>query len=163
MISMNWVNADPADLDDVRELFREYQAELGIDLCFQGFEHELPGLPKPYDEPSGALLLVKISDRPVACGALKPLKSGGVELKRIYVRPEFRKMGLGREICCQLIEKAKQLGYTDAFLDTLDTLTTAIRLYESLGFVPTEPYNDSGGNRVKYFRLPLAASLEEIE
>lgn len=155
MVSLNWVRDDIDDLNLIRKLFTDYQRELGIDLCFQGFESELPNLPYPYAEPTGALLLLKFGETAAGCGALKQLKSDSVELKRLYIAPEFRQMGLAREICGLLIRKAKEIGYQWMYLDTLDTLTKAIQLYESIGFEPTDPYNDSGGHRVRYFRLNL--------
>jgi GNAT superfamily N-acetyltransferase len=139
----------------VRELFREYMAELAVDLCFQGFEAELAELPGKYCPPSGVLVVVLDGDQPVACGALRPLESNVCELKRIYVRPSHRGSGLGRSITLDLMKRAKQIGYTVVRLDTLRRLTPALGLYTSLGFAEIHPYNFNPEPDVAYFERPL--------
>jgi putative acetyltransferase len=139
-----------------RDLFIEYQRELGIDLCFQGFDEELANLPGKYGPPTGQLLLVYEEDRPIACGALRDLGDGICELKRIYVRPEARRRGLAREISERLVRFAQSSGYTMARLDTLKRLTGAIPLYEQLGFTITQPYNFNPEPDIVYMERKLS-------
>lgn len=123
-----------------RELFKEYELELGVDLCFQNFSEELAEMPGKYGPPNGRLLVVVDDRRPIACGALRPLEPGVCELKRIYIRPENRGLGLGRAITVHLMEQGRILGYETVRLDTLRRLNIAVRMYESLGFTEIPPY-----------------------
>lgn len=146
---------DEARIDLCRELFEEYQRELGIDLCFQGFPEELASLPGKYSPPSGCLLLVFDGENPVACGALRDIGNGCCELKRIYVRPSARRRGLARAISEQLIAFGRNRGYQAARLDTLKRLTGAIELYEQLGFRFIEPYNYNPEADIVYMERAL--------
>ncbi|HTQ11929.1 MAG TPA: GNAT family N-acetyltransferase [Fimbriimonadaceae bacterium] len=140
---MDFVAVAPeSDLvSEARDLFVEYQTELGIDLGFQGFEEELAGLPGKYAAPSGVLLVVQEDGKAIGCGALRDLGDGVCELKRIYVRPSARRRGLARAISRRLLDFARQAGYKRARLDTLRRLPGAVELYRSLGFEFIEPYN----------------------
>ena len=135
---------EQAGLDAVRELFREYAGGLGVDLCFQGFDGELAGLPGDYAEPQGALLLALVDGAPAGCGALRRLPDvdypNACEMKRLYVRRAFRRFGLGRALAQALIDQATRAGYTTLLLDTLDDMEAARGLYGSLGFVEVPPY-----------------------
>jgi len=148
----------PGDFAEIRRLFREYESSLGVDLCFQGFEAELDTLPGRYSPPGGVLLLARHGQRGLGCGALRrfgaPDQRIG-ELKRLYVRPEARGAGIGRAIAGRLIAEAVARGYHTLFLDTLDTLQAAMRLYESLGFERTAAYYDNPLPGVVYWRLDL--------
>lgn len=146
------------DLYEVRRLFREYETHLNVDLCFQQFESELATLPGKYAPPSGMLLLATDGKMAVGCGALRKIESLGnrtCEMKRLYVCPDARGLGVGKRIALQLIQDAIRLGYTTMALDTLDRLKAAINLYQSLGFVSTQPYYDNPLSDVIYMTLDL--------
>jgi putative acetyltransferase len=118
-------------LDQTREIFRDYAASLNIDLCFQNFDAELLELPGDYAAPHGHLLLALIGDVDHA---------NACEMKRLYVRPEFRSLGLGRLLAQALFDEAKRSGYSVMLLDTLDDMEAARSLYATLGFVEIPPY-----------------------
>lgn len=134
----------PSEFDAVREIFREYADSLGIDLCFQGFEEELLTLPGDYAEPRGALLLARVDGRIAGCCALRPLDNvdypNASEMKRLYVRPAFRGLGLGRQLAAAILDMARVHGYDHVLLDTLDDMEAARTLYEDLGFEEVPPY-----------------------
>ncbi len=136
--------ATPAQFEATREILREYAAQLGVDLCFQNFEAELAELPGDYAAPRGALLLATIDDEIAACGALRPLAdadyANACEMKRLYVRPAFRRFGIGRVLARALMDRGIQAGYSNLLLDTLDDMEAARGLYESLGFEEIPPY-----------------------
>jgi len=134
----------PEAVAAVRGLFREYAASLGIDLCFQNFEHELATLPGEYAPPHGALLLALVDGEPAGCVAMRALPeadhANACEMKRLYVKRAFRRFGLGRLLTQQLMDLATQAGHSCMLLDTLDDMEAARGLYASLGFVEIPPY-----------------------
>lgn len=130
----------PGDLGAVRRLFREYAASLDIDLCFQGFEAELASLPGNYAPPGGRLILAWDDGRAVGCVALRPIDADACEMKRLYVQPEARARHLGRRLAVRICHEARGAGYRRICLDTLPSMSAAIRLYSSMGFRPIEPY-----------------------
>ena len=136
--------ASPAELDAVREIFREYADALGVDLCFQDFESELAHLPGDYAEPRGALLLAEVEGAIAGCCALRPLDTADYpnasEMKRLFVRKAFRGFGLGRELAEAILDRAHQAGYACVLLDTLDDMESARALYADLGFEDIPPY-----------------------
>ncbi|HJT33647.1 MAG TPA: GNAT family N-acetyltransferase [Pirellulales bacterium] len=132
--------AFPDDRATVQDLFREYAASLGIDLAFQQFNEELASLPGKYAPPGGRLLLAYVGAKAAGCAALRPLNDGGCEMKRLYVRPEFRGEGIGRRLVDELIADARDAGHSRIYLDTLPSMGQAIALYESLGFRDTGAY-----------------------
>jgi len=138
-----------------RTLFREYAAQLGHDLCFQRFDEELASLPGAYAPPGGCLLLARDHDQWVGCVALRAISDTVCEMKRLYVRPSCRGRGLGRQLAEAVVQRAKTIGYQRMRLDTLESMTEARTLYQSLGFRETESYyyNPIGG--VVFYALDL--------
>lgn len=143
------------NLDAIRDLFREYAQGLGIDLCFQDFEHELDSLPGKYAEPMGRLYLAYDQDQAIACIALRPFDEGVGEVKRLYVKPSHRGKGLSKQLAKQIIQDAKNIGYKRLVLDTLNTMNPAMNLYKALGFVETEAYYPNPLEGATYFALDL--------
>ncbi len=139
MIRISPVETDD-DLEAVRELLAEYADSLGFDLCFQGFDEELAGLPGDYAPPEGCLLLAKYGGQIAGSVALRKLSDGVCEMKRLYVKPRFRGLKIGRALAEAIIEKARNSGYTCMRLDTAPSMETARRLYASLGFKDISPY-----------------------
>ena len=133
-----------ADWLATRSIFQEYAASLKVDLCFQDFDAELAGLPGEYAEPRGALLLAWVDGALAGCCALRPLDTSdytnAAEMKRLYVRPKFRGLGLGRQLSEGIMDAARQAGYSCVLLDTLDDMESARALYEDLGFEDIPPY-----------------------
>ncbi len=139
------VGLESADLiEPTRELLREYAKSLAIDLCFQNFEEELASLPGEYAAPNGQLLLAFVGDALAGCGGLRPLAdcdyANACEMKRLYVRPAFRRFGLGRALAQALLDEARRAGYSVMLLDTLDEMESARELYATLGFEEIPPY-----------------------
>ena len=138
------------DLAAARVLMREYMTFLGENLDFQGIEEELEGLPGKYAAPTGALFIARLSGarggsyagpgEPAGCVALRRLDEGICEMKRLFVRPEYRGYGIGRELTLRVIDAARALGYDRMRLDTLERLEGAVGLYRSLGFEEIPPY-----------------------
>lgn len=146
------------DVATVRDLFLEYQKLLGVDLCFQGFEAEVNGLPGGYAPPDGRLLLATHGDVPIGCVALH--RSGGSrgEMKRLYVRPSARGLGAGKLLVAALLAEARDIGYSEVVLDTLPTMREAQRLYEELGFREIAPYRPNPIAGTRYLGKSLVGS-----
>lgn len=143
--SIDIVTPDTTDeLDALRDIFREYAASLKVDLCFQGFDQELITLPGEYAEPRGALLVARVDGQLAGCCALRPMDSvdypNACEMKRLYVRPAFRGLGVGRQLADAIMDAARIAGYDYVLLDTLDDMEAARTLYEDLGFEEIPPY-----------------------
>jgi putative acetyltransferase len=141
-----------------RELFREYLAWLEINLCFQNFEKEVAELPGEYVPPGGRLLLVYHNGALAGCIALRKLGERVCEMKRLFLRPQFRGQGLGRSVVISIIHEAKQIGYQRMRLDTLPPkMNTAIALYESLGFKRIDPYYENPVPGATFMELDLVS------
>lgn len=147
------------DLAATSGIFREYAISLGFDLCFQDFEGEISNLPGDYDSPRGALLLAKIDGAIAGCCALRPLDSSdyvnAAEMKRLYVRPAFRGLGLGRQLAEAVLDAALMAGYDSVLLDTLDDMEIARAMYEELGFKEIPPYYHNPLAGAHYLKVDL--------
>jgi putative acetyltransferase len=139
--------AGESDIPAVKKLFLEYADSLGFNLCFQGFDEELASLPGKYAEPDGCLLIAKIGDKSCGCVALRKLEGRICEMKRLYVKPDFRKRGLGKLLVERVVSEAKFRGYEFMRLDTLATMRSAIKLYKAYGFyeIPAYTFNPIPG------------------
>ena len=131
----------PAQIALARELFLEYAQSLGFSLCFQNFDKELASLPGDYAPPNGRLLITECEDCVAGCVALHKLDSEICEMKRLYLRPQFRGKGLGRMLAGRIIAEARQIGYRRMRLDTVESvMKDAVAMYRKLGFREIAPY-----------------------
>lgn len=149
----------PDDLQAIRSLFEDYQAELGIDLSFQGFAQELALLPGEYGEPAGALLMARVDGAPAGCCAFRPLHNtdhiNACEMKRLFVRRAFRGFGLGRHLVEHTMTLAHLAGYTTMLLDTLSDMEAARALYQEAGFVEVAPFYHNPLPGAHYLKVDL--------
>lgn len=145
----------PSQISAIQDLFREYEAFLQVDLCFQRFEEELASLPGKYAPPQGALLLASAAGQAAGCVAMRPLAQGLCEMKRLYVRPPHLRRGLGKKLALRVIESARTAGYATMRLDTLQKLRPALSLYTGLGFQTCMPYYENPLSGVIYMEKSL--------
>lgn len=146
----------PEQIAAVHELFLEYAQSLGFSLCFQSFDKELASLPGDYAPPDGRLLLATREGVPAACVALHKLEADICEMKRLYVRPQFRGKGLGRALAERVIADARQIGYTRLRLDTVEPMMqAAVAMYRQLGFREIAPYRENPIEGALYMELAL--------
>lgn len=154
------VAESPEDIAAIRALLEDYQVDLGIDLCFQGFADELRQLPGDYAEPGGLLLIATVGGAPAGCCAFRPLVASdhinACEMKRLFVRRAFRGFGLGRLLVEQIVSRAGIAGYTTMLLDTLNDMEAARALYEDVGFVEVAPYYHNPLPGAHYLKADLA-------
>jgi ribosomal protein S18 acetylase RimI-like enzyme len=146
----------PEQIAAIRELFLEYAQSLGFSLCFQSFDKELAELPGNYAAPEGRLLLATCEGQSAGCVALHKLDHEICEMKRLYVRPEFRGKGLGKILAERIIGEAHQIGYKQLRLDTVEPLMrTAVKMYRTLGFREIAPYRPNPIEGALYMEISL--------
>jgi putative acetyltransferase len=149
----------PDQVESTRQLFREYEAGLGISLCFQNFDNELKNLPGDYAPPGGALLLAFSDGELAGCCALRPANVASypkaAEMKRLFVRPAFRGKGIARKLVYEILRMARGQGYDYVVLDTLNTMKEAQALYLLIGFRDIEPYYANPIEGARYMLLDL--------
>ncbi len=147
----------PDDIETVRELFQEYAASLGFGLHFQDFDEELSLLPGEYAPPGGCLLLAWDGGEPAGCVALRQFSGSICEMKRLFVRPQFRDLGYGRRLADEAIRHARKIGYHRMVLDTMASMQAAIGLYGSLGFRDIPPYRYNPLPGARFFALDMGS------
>ena len=143
------------ELSQVRALFEEYWASFGFTPCFQNFAGELAALPGDYVPPGGRLALALVDGNPAACAALRRFDTERCEFKRLFVRPQYRGMRLGREMLAWIIAEAKAAGYRQLVCDTMPAMADALAMYERAGFERTEPYSNHPTPGAIFLRLVL--------
>ena len=137
------------------EIIREYAGSLGVDLCFQNLERELAGLPGEYAPPRGRFLLACVDEKVAGCVAVRPCSAEICEMKRLYVRPPYRGLGLGRQLATTAVAEARAIGYREMRLDSLPFMEDAVRLYVQMGFRPCAPYYDTPIAGTRFLSLAL--------
>jgi len=146
----------PEQIAQARELFLEYAQSLGFSLCFQNFDQELAGLPGGYAPPEGRLLLAEYEGQLAGCVALHKLENNICEMKRLYLRPQFRGKGLGRALADRIIAEARQIGYQRMRLDTVEpVMKDAVAMYRRIGFREIAPYCTNPMAGALYMELQL--------
>lgn len=143
------------DYREARALLREYEAEIEVDLCFQGFEEELETLEGVYGPPGGVFLLLRQAGRNAGCVALKDMGGGVCEMKRLFLRSGFRGEGMGRLCAERIVQKAREMGYAAMRLDTLPSMHAAIALYRSMGFRQITQYTENPLEGALFMELRL--------
>jgi len=151
-----------AQVSTAREMIEEYAAWLEFKLCFQGYEEEIQSLPGKYAPPAGRLLLALWDGRSAGVIALRPLEEPGVcEMKRLYVRPEFRGHQIGCELAQRIIHEATEIGYSRMRLDTISgKMDSAIAMYRALGFAETDPYYKTPVGQTLFMELALKPAVK---
>jgi putative acetyltransferase len=146
----------PAHIAQACELFLEYAQSLGFSLCFQDFDKELETLPGHYAPPGGRLLLAEYGSQLAGCVAMRRLEPGICEMKRLYLRPQFRGKGLGRALADRVIVEARRVGYRQMRLDTVEpVMKDAVGMYRKLGFQEISPYRSNPIAGAMYMELEL--------
>lgn len=153
--------ADTAELEQVRQFFRNYAGWLGVDLCFQNFDAEMANLPGAYSAPQGRLFLAEVDGQGAGCVGVRPLSEGVCELKRLYVEPAFRGRGVGRDLIMAAIRAAREIGYRKIMLDTLPNMRMALKLYRELGFRRAPAYYATPVEGTQFLALDLENWSEE--
>jgi ribosomal protein S18 acetylase RimI-like enzyme len=154
MLKIDQVKTEEALLE-LKELLVEYMESLGVEKCFQNFEQELSNLPGNYRPPDGRLLIALIDGSTAGCIALRKLESGVCEMKRLYVRPQFRGLQAGRALAEAVVAEAREIGYLRMRLDTLPSMKSAQALYQSMGFKEISPYQPSEIEGTRFLELVL--------
>jgi len=143
------------EIEQARLLLREYAEAFNHNLCFRSFEQEIVELPGDYALPAGRLYLAYWEEELAGCIALRKRQEGICEMKRLYVKPDFRERGIGKALALRLIEDAKAMGYSSMCLDTLPIMQHAAALYRALGFEEIEPYYPEAIEGAVCMRLEL--------
>jgi ribosomal protein S18 acetylase RimI-like enzyme len=153
---LKYITPNTADqFNDAINLFQEYANSLNISLAFQNFDEELNIINSMYGSPTGCLLLVYDNELPIACAAYRKIGEDVCELKRMYIKPDYRRNGVGQEIMNILCTRAKLNGYKLMRLDTLDTMIPAIKLYSNNGFYTIDAYYHNPNEGVVYMEKSL--------
>ncbi|MGA9510233.1 MAG: GNAT family N-acetyltransferase [Candidatus Sulfotelmatobacter sp.] len=155
--TLTFVQAEsPAQIAQARGLFLEYAQSLGFSLCFQNFDKELEELPGDYAPPQGRLLLAEYEGQLAGCVAMRPLEPGACEMKRLYLRLQFRCKGLGHALTERIIAEARQVGYQRMCLDTVEpVMKDAVAMYRKRGFREIPPYRENPIAGAMYMELKL--------
>lgn len=152
---------DTEALEQVRQYFRNYAGWLGVDLSYQNFEQEMASLPGNYAEPQGRLFFAEVDGRPAGCVGIRAFTDGMAEMKRLYVAPEERGHGVGRELALAAIKAAKEIGYRRLLIDTLPSMRMAVKLYRELGFMEAPAYYQRPVEGTMFLALDLENWSEE--
>jgi len=144
-----------SDLREAKNLILEYASSLDLDLSFQNFDKEITRFPREYSPPNGCLLLALDGEVAVGCVAMRKLAKGICEMKRLYVRPQFRRRGIGKMLALAIVEQARKACCEKMRLDTLPSMIEAIALYRSLGFKRIEPYRYNPVENTLFMELQL--------
>lgn len=156
MLDIQKVTTEGPALESIKSLFKAYLGELNEDLCFQSFDSEIDNPLYKYSAPTGALFIAYYNAMPVGCIALQPLQEAYTcEMKRLYVAPDYRKLGVGDALVKILLQEAQSLGYATMKLDTLERLQAAIQLYQKFGFETVTAYYDNPLPSVVYMQKKL--------
>lgn len=155
LIMIYTIPTNAAQLNDAVQLFNEYASSLDISLDFQNFQEELNIIQTMYGSPTGCLLLVYEKESPIACAAYRKIEEGICELKRMYIKPKFRKMQIGQTLLDKLSNNATMNGYQRMRLDTLDTMLPALHLYRKNGFYEIPAYCHNPNEGVVYMEKKL--------
>jgi ribosomal protein S18 acetylase RimI-like enzyme len=154
--ALNIFQAESSQITEARELFLEYAQSLGFSLCFQNFDKELAGLPGDYAPPDGRLLLAEFEGQLAGCVALHKLADEICEMKRLYLRPQFRGKRLGRVLADRIITEARAIGYKRMRLDTVEpVMKDAVAMYRRIGFKEIAPYCENPIAGALYMELQL--------
>ena len=146
----------PEQIEQARNLFREYEARLGMKLCFQNFDEEVENLPGKYAKPDGRLMLVFADENLAGCIALRKLEEEICEMKRLFVRDDFRGRKIGNLLIEKLFEEARVIGYKKMRLDTYPPkMGKAVKIYESYGFREIPAYYHNPYGEVLFMELDL--------
>ena len=143
------------DIKEIKKMFLQYGIERSFDRALEGYQQEIDNLPGKYAEPLGGLLIGLINDIPVGCIAFQPLSQDTCEMKRLYVYPKYRELGLGQLLVERIIDLAIRAGYKIMKLDTHPTMIKAQQLYQKFGFIRTKRYNNNPINGILFFQKDL--------
>ena len=149
---------DIAELEQVRQYFRNYAAWLGVDLSYQNFDEEMASLPGRYADPQGRLFYAEHDGKGAGCVGIRQLDEGVCELKRLYVDPACRGLGVGRLLALAAIRAARRIGYRKILIDTLPAMRIAVRLYRELGFQEAPAYYQTAIEGTQFLALDLENS-----